>query len=167
MVLGSDKPEPLTIGRRSPKHGLFAEEILGLKDWECYWGSKKIRYKGIVRQVRRRVTHSIVRREAWHIELSPVTHLVLRELPSKIGTVLELSVQSLEKVIYFASYVVTDVNEEAPLDCRAGAPGIQSKKMIEGEHVRDLERLAQSLWGKKEDQERRSTGFDSRPWLEG
>src|SRR3989339_1652226 len=144
------KPETINYRTQKPeKHGLFAEEIFGpSKDWECYCGKyKKIRYKGIVcDKCGVEVTHSMVRRERMgHIELaSPVTHIwFLRGVPSKIGTLLELSIQALEKVVYFASYIITDVNEEARQQTieqvRQEYKG--KKKMIEGEYVRDVERL--------------------------
>jgi DNA-directed RNA polymerase subunit beta' len=113
------KPETINYRTQKPeKSGLFAEEIFGpSKDWECYCGKyKKIRYKGIVcDKCGVEVTHSLVRRERMgHIELAaPVTHIwFLRGVPSKVGTTLDMSVQSLEKVIYFAAFIVTDVNEE-------------------------------------------------------
>ncbi len=113
------KPETINYRTQKPeKGGLFAEEIFGpTKDWECYCGKyKKVRYKGIVcDKCGVEVTHSLVRRERMgHIELAtPVTHIwFLRSIPSKIGTVLDLSIQMLEKVIYFANFIVTDVNED-------------------------------------------------------
>ncbi len=113
------KPETINYRTQKPeKGGLFAEEIFGpTKDWECFCGKyKKIRYKGIVcDKCGVEVTHSSVRRERMgHIELSaPVAHIwFLRSVPSKIGLVLDLSAQSLEKVVYFASFVITHVNEE-------------------------------------------------------
>src|SRR3989339_1747673 len=113
------KPETINYRTQKPeKGGLFAEEIFGpTKDWECYCGKyKKIRYKGIVcDKCGVEVTTSLVRRERMgHIELSaPVSHIwFLRSVPSKIGLVLDLSAQALEKVIYFASFVITRVNEE-------------------------------------------------------
>ena len=112
------KPETINYRTQKPeKGGLFAEEIFGpTKDWECYCGKyKKIRYKGIVcDKCGVEVTHSLVRRERMgHIELSsPVAHIwFLRSIPSKIGLILDLSIQALEKVIYFASFIVTRVNE--------------------------------------------------------
>ncbi|HSR89143.1 MAG TPA: DNA-directed RNA polymerase subunit beta' [Candidatus Udaeobacter sp.] len=114
-----NKPETINYRTQKPeKGGLFAEEIFGpTKDWECYCGKyKKIRYKGIVcDKCGVEVTHSSVRRERMgHIELSaPVAHIwFLRSVPSKIGLVLDLSAQALEKVVYFASFVITHVNEE-------------------------------------------------------
>src|SRR3989339_90230 len=144
------KPETINYRTQKPeKGGLFAEEIFGpSKDWECYCGKyKKIRFKGIVcDKCGVEVTHSIVRRERMgHIELAaPVSHIwFLRGVPSKIGTVLDLSVQSLEKVIYFASFLITDVNEEAKvLTQEQVKQEYKSKqKMIEGEFKRDVERL--------------------------
>ena len=102
------KPETINYRTQKPeKHGLFAEEIFGpSKDWECYCGKyKKIRYKGIIcDKCGVEVTQAVVRRERMgHIELStPVAHIwFLRGVPSKIGTLLDVSLQSLEKVIYF------------------------------------------------------------------
>ena len=150
------KPETINYRTQKPeKHGLFAEEIFGpSKDWECYCGKyKKIRFKGIVcDKCGVEVTHSIVRRERMgHIELAaPVSHIwFLRGLPSKIGTVLDTSVQALEKVIYFASYLVTDVNEAAKAQTieQVKQEYKSKKKMIEGEYSRDVERLSQRFAG--------------------
>ncbi|NBS41106.1 DNA-directed RNA polymerase subunit beta' [bacterium] len=149
-----EKPETINYRTQKPeKGGLFAEEIFGpSKDWECYCGKyKKIRFKGIVcDKCGVEVTHSIVRRERMgHIELAaPVSHIwFLRGVPSKIGTVLDLSVQSLEKVIYFASFIITDVNEEAKTQTQEQVKQeYKSKqKMIEGEFKRDVDRLAQKF----------------------
>ena len=114
------KPETINYRTQKPeKHGLFAEEIFGpSKDWECYCGKyKKIRYKGIIcDKCGVEVTQAVVRRERMaHIELAaPVTHIwFLRGVPSKVGTILDMSVQTLEKVIYFSSFIITDVNEDA------------------------------------------------------
>ena len=112
------KPETINYRTQKPeKGGLFAEEIFGpSKDWECYCGKyKKIRYKGIIcDKCGVEVTHSLVRRERMgHIELTaPVTHIwFLRNTPTKIGTVLDLSLPALEKVVYFTAFIVTDVEE--------------------------------------------------------
>ncbi len=145
-----EKPETINYRTQKPeKSGLFAEEIFGpSKDWECYCGKyKKIRYKGIVcDKCGVEVTHSIVRRERMgHIELAaPITHIwFLRGVPSKIGTILDLSVQSLEKVIYFASFIITDVNEAAKeqLIEQVKQEYKSKQKMIEGEFKRDADRL--------------------------
>ena len=113
------KPETINYRTQKPeKTGLFAEEIFGpTKDWECYCGKyKKIRYKGIVcDKCGVEVTHSLVRRERMaHVELAaPVTHIwFLRSIPSKIGTILDMSIQALEKVVYFANFIITDVDED-------------------------------------------------------
>jgi DNA-directed RNA polymerase subunit beta' len=113
------KPETINYRTQKPeKGGLFAEEIFGpTKDWECYCGKyKKIRYKGIVcDKCGVEVTHSLVRRERMgHIELAaPVSHIwFLRSIPSKVGLVLDLSIQSLEKVIYFASFIITRIDSD-------------------------------------------------------
>ncbi|PIW93138.1 MAG: DNA-directed RNA polymerase subunit beta' [Candidatus Moranbacteria bacterium CG_4_8_14_3_um_filter_43_15] len=114
--------KPETINYRTQRYerdGLFCEKIFGpAKDWECYCGKyKKIRYKGIIcDKCGVEITRSIVRRERMgHIKLAvPVSHIwFLRGVPSKIGLALGMSTQDLEKVVYFASYVVMEVNEEA------------------------------------------------------
>ncbi len=114
-----DKPETINYRTQKPeKGGLFAEEIFGpVKDWECYCGKyKKIRYKGIIcDKCGVEVTNSLVRRERMgHIELvAPASHIwFLRSVPSKVGLILDLSAQSLEKVIYFASFIITNVDEQ-------------------------------------------------------
>jgi DNA-directed RNA polymerase subunit beta' len=114
------KPETINYRTQKPeKDGLFCEKIFGpTKDWECYCGKyKRIRYKGITcDKCGVEVTRAAVRRERMgHIELAaPVSHIwFLRGIPSKIGLVLDLSIQALEKVIYFASFIVTQVDEAA------------------------------------------------------
>ena len=113
------KPETINYRTQKPeKDGLFCEKIFGpSKDWECYCGKyKRIRYKGIIcDKCGVEVTRSIVRRERMgHIDLaSPVSHIwFLRGIPSKIGLVLDLSIQELEKIIYFASFIILKVDEE-------------------------------------------------------
>jgi len=114
------RPETINYRTQKPERdGLFCERIFGpSKDWECYCGKyKKIRYKGIVcDKCGVEVTRALVRRERMgHIELStPVAHIwFLRGLPSKIATLLDLSVQSVERVVYFASFIITAVDEDA------------------------------------------------------
>ncbi len=114
------RPETINYRtQRFEKDGLFCEKIFGpSKDWECYCGKyKRIRYKGIVcDKCGVEVTKSSVRRERMgHIELAvPVSHIwFLRGVPSRMGLALDMSVQELEKVIYFAKYVVIDVNDDA------------------------------------------------------
>ncbi len=114
------KPETINYRTQRPeKDGLFDEKIFGpIKDWECYCGKyKRIRYKGIVcDKCGVEVTKSSVRRERMaHIKLAvPVAHIwFLRGVPSRLGLMLDLGVQELEKVVYFASYIITSVDEEA------------------------------------------------------
>ncbi|OGI21957.1 MAG: DNA-directed RNA polymerase subunit beta' [Candidatus Moranbacteria bacterium RIFCSPHIGHO2_01_FULL_55_24] len=113
--------KPETINYRTQRYepdGLFCEKIFGpSKDWECYCGKyKRIRYNGIVcDKCGVEVTRAIVRRERMgHIKLAtPVSHIwFLRGVPSKIGLVLGISPQDLERVIYFSSYIIMSVNEK-------------------------------------------------------
>lgn len=141
------KPETINYRtQRAEKGGLFAEEIFGpTKDWECYCGKyKKIRYKGIVcDKCGVEVTNSLVRRERMgHIELaSPVSHIwFLRSIPSKVGLVLDLSIQALEKVIYFAAFIITNVDEEgvAQVQDQLKSEYKQKVKQIENEFKQKL-----------------------------
>lgn len=113
------RPETINYRTQKPeKDGLFCEKIFGpVKDWECSCGKyKKIRYKGVVcDKCGVEVTRSVVRRERMgHIKLQvPCSHIwFLKGLSSKIGLILNLSIQSLEKVVYFANFIVTDVDEK-------------------------------------------------------
>ncbi|KKQ55969.1 MAG: DNA-directed RNA polymerase subunit beta' [Parcubacteria group bacterium GW2011_GWA2_38_13] len=113
------KPETVNYRTQKPERdGLFDERIFGpSKDWECYCGKyKKIRYKGIVcDKCGVEVTRSIVRRERMgHIKLaSPCSHIwFLRGVPSKIGLILDLSPQALERVIYFADFIIIKVDND-------------------------------------------------------
>jgi len=113
------KPETINYRtQRSEKSGLFDEKIFGPdKDYECYCGKYRgIRYKGIVcEKCGVEITRSIVRRERMgHIELaSPVSHIwFLRSMPSRIGLLMGMPTADLEKVIYFAGYIITSVNED-------------------------------------------------------
>ena len=117
------KPETINYRTQKPeREGLFCEKIFGpSKDWECYCGKyKRIRYKGVTcDKCGVEVTRSLVRRERMgHIELAaPASHIwFLRGIPSKIGLILDLSVQSLEKVIYFASFIITNVDNKERQD---------------------------------------------------
>ena len=112
-------PETINYRTQKPERdGLFCEKIFGpVKDWECACGKyKKVRYRGIVcDRCGVEVTRSLVRRERMgHISLAaPVTHIwFLRGVPSRIGLFLDLSVQALEKIVYFASFVIVSVDEE-------------------------------------------------------
>ena len=112
------KPETINYRTLKPeKEGLFCEKIFGpTKDWECSCGKyKRIRYKGILcEKCGVEVTKSKVRRERMgHIELAaPVSHIwYFKGIPSRMGLVLEMSPRALERILYFASYVVTEVEE--------------------------------------------------------
>ncbi len=114
------KPETINYRtQRAEKDGLFDEKIFGpTKDYECYCGKyKRIRFKGIIcDRCGVEVTKAQVRRERMgHIKLaSPCSHIwFLRGVPSRMGQILDLPMQQIEKVIYFAAYVVTNVNEDA------------------------------------------------------
>ena len=113
------KPETINYRtQRSEKGGLFDEKIFGPeKDFECYCGKYKgIRYKGIVcEKCGVEITRAVVRRERMgHIELAtPVSHIwYLKSIPSRISTVLGLPAVDIEKVIYFAGYIVNKIDEE-------------------------------------------------------
>ncbi len=114
------KPETINYRTQKPERdGLFCEKIFGpTKNWECYCGKyKRIRYKGVIcEKCGVEVTRSIVRRERMaHIKLAvPVTHIwFLRSTPSRIGLLLNLPVKTIEQVVYFAAYIVTQVDEKA------------------------------------------------------
>ncbi|MFH1430470.1 MAG: DNA-directed RNA polymerase subunit beta' [Candidatus Uhrbacteria bacterium] len=144
------KPETINYRTQKPeKHGLFCEMIFGpTKDWECYCGKyKKLRYKGIVcDKCGVEVTHSLVRRERMgHIDLAaPVSHIwFLRSVPSKIGLVLDMGVQTLEKVIYFANFIITEVDDDLRKETieQVKREYKGKKKQIEAEHVQASNRL--------------------------
>lgn len=116
------KPETINYRTLKPERdGLFCERIFGpIKDWECHCGKyKRVRYKGVVcDRCGVEVTKSKVRRERMgHIELAaPVSHIwYFKGIPSRMGLILDMSPRSLEKVLYFASYIVIDPKETALL----------------------------------------------------
>ncbi len=113
------KPETINYRTQKPERdGLFDERIFGpIKDWECYCGKyRKIRYKGVVcDKCGVEVTKSAVRRERLgHIDLAvPVAHVwYIHGIPSILGTLLNMSIADLEKVVYFAGFVIVEVNEQ-------------------------------------------------------
>src|SRR5436190_19503921 len=113
------KPETINYRTLKPERdGLFCERIFGpTKDWECYCGKyKRVRYKGtICDKCGVEVTRSRVRRERMgHIELaSPVSHIwYVKGTPSRLGLLLDISPRNLERVLYFATYIVTEVTED-------------------------------------------------------
>ncbi len=114
------KPETINYRTLKPeKDGLFCEKIFGpTRDWECYCGKyKRVRFKGIIcERCGVEVTRAKVRRERMgHIELAaPVTHIwYFKGVPSRLGYLLDLAPKDLEKIIYFASYVIVNVDDEA------------------------------------------------------
>ena len=114
------KPETINYRTLKPERdGLFCEKIFGpTRDWECYCGKyKRVRFKGIIcERCGVEVTRSKVRRERMgHIELAaPVTHIwYFKGVPSRLGYLLDLAPKDLEKVIYFAAYMITQVDEDA------------------------------------------------------
>jgi DNA-directed RNA polymerase subunit beta' len=154
------KPETINYRTQKPeKDGLFCEKIFGpTKDWECYCGKyKRIRYKDVVcDKCGVRVTRSIVRRERMgHISLAvPVTHIwFLRGTPSSIGLVLNMSIRDLERVAYFANYIVTSVDDDkrqralADLEAEFNARRAEIMKTYEqraGEADADVKALAEA-----------------------
>ena len=114
------KPETINYRTLRPERdGLFCERIFGpQRDWECACGKyKRIRYKGIVcDKCGVEVAHSRVRRERMgHIKLaSPVSHIwYVKGVPSRLGLLLNVSPRNLERVLYFAQYIITHVDEDA------------------------------------------------------
>src|SRR5215207_6539382 len=114
------KPETINYRTLKPEHGgLFCERIFGpTRDWECYCGKyKRIRHAGTVcDKCGVEVTRAKVRRERMgHIELAaPVAHIwYVKGTPSRLGLLLDISPRNLERVLYFASYLVTEVDESA------------------------------------------------------
>ena len=136
------KPETINYRTLKPERdGLFCERIFGpTKDWECHCGKyKKIRYKGVVcDRCGVEVTKSSVRRERMgHIELAaPVSHIwYFKGIPSRMGLILDLSPRVLEKVLYFASYIVLDKGES----------NLEYKQVLSEKEYQD----ARETWGNK------------------
>jgi DNA-directed RNA polymerase subunit beta' len=129
------KPETINYRTLKPeKDGLFCEKIFGpTRDWECYCGKyKRVRFKGIIcERCGVEVTRAKVRRERMgHIELAaPVTHIwYFKGVPSRLGYLLDLAPKDLEKVIYFAAYMITYVDDDA----RArDLPSLEAKITVE------------------------------------
>jgi len=156
------RPETINYRTQKPeKDGLFCEKIFGpSKDWECYCGKyKKIRYKGIVcDKCGVEVTRSIVRRKRFgHINLQvPSSHIwFLRGLSSKIGLLLNLGIQSLEKVIYYASFIVTDVDEDLKEQAIIQVKAEYKSKLkgFESEYNNKVKQIKEAKGDKKELQE--------------
>jgi DNA-directed RNA polymerase subunit beta' len=152
------KPETMNYRtQRSEKNGLFDEKIFGPeRDFECYCGKYKgIRYKGIVcEKCGVELTRSIVRRERMgHIELCvPVTHIwYLRTLPSRVAQVLGMNAGEVEKVIYFAGYLVTKVNEDEKARLLRELDGEYKNKVRTLQDEKTKEALTELLMDAKRD----------------
>ncbi|MBD5786757.1 DNA-directed RNA polymerase subunit beta' [Cellulosimicrobium terreum] len=135
------KPETINYRTLKPeKDGLFCEKIFGpTRDWECYCGKyKRVRFKGIIcERCGVEVTRSKVRRERMgHIELAaPVTHIwFFKGVPSRLGYLLDLAPKDLEKVIYFAAYMITSVDVEGRQE---DLPNLQNEIDLEKKEISD------------------------------
>ena len=156
------KPETINYRTLRPeKDGLFCERIFGpTKDWECYCGKyKKIRYKGVIcDRCGVEVARAKVRRERMgHISLAgPVAHIwFAKGTPSRLGLLTDLSLRNLERVLYFAQYIITSVNEEAR---------DRAVKMLQDSYTEEEERLQQET---EEHSDHLSQGTQEAPSLEG
>ena len=148
------KPETINYRTLKPeKDGLFCEKIFGpTRDWECYCGKyKRVRFKGIIcERCGVEVTRAKVRRERMgHIELAaPVTHIwYFKGVPSRLGYLLDLAPKDLEKVIYFAAYMITSVDEEGrheALPSLEADLGVEKSKIAKRRDA-DIEARAQKL----------------------
>jgi len=148
------KPETINYRTLKPERdGLFCEKIFGpTRDWECYCGKyKRVRFKGIIcERCGVEVTRSNVRRERMgHIELAaPVTHIwYFKGVPSRLGYLLDIAPKDLEKVIYFAAYMITSVDTEGR---HRDLPSLEAKveverKQLESRRDGDVENRLQKL----------------------
>ncbi len=135
------KPETINYRTLKPeKDGLFCEKIFGpTRDWECYCGKyKRVRFKGIIcERCGVEVTRAKVRRERMgHIELAaPVTHIwYFKGVPSRLGYLLDLAPKDLEKIIYFASYLITYVDRDRRHD---ELPNLEAQMSVERQRLED------------------------------
>ena len=135
------KPETINYRTLKPeKDGLFCEKIFGpTRDWECYCGKyKRVRFKGIIcERCGVEVTRAKVRRERMgHIELAaPVTHIwYFKGVPSRLGYLLDLAPKDLEKIIYFAAYLITSVDADRR---HVDLPSIEAQISVERQRIED------------------------------
>ncbi|MFB6225405.1 MAG: DNA-directed RNA polymerase subunit beta', partial [Candidatus Paceibacteria bacterium] len=142
------KPETINYRSQKPeKEGLFSEQVFGpTKDYECSCGKYRgMRYRGIVcDKCHVEITRSIVRRQRMgHVELAvPVAHIwFLRNIPSRVALVLDKTLQEIERVIYYSSYIITEVDE----DLRK-----QYMKQVENEYKKKYEELTGSASASEE-----------------
>ncbi len=147
------KPETINYRTLKPeKDGLFCEKIFGpTKDFECYCGKyKRVRYKGIIcDKCGVEVARAKVRRERMgHIELaSPVSHIwFVKGTPSRLGLLLDISPRALERVLYFAQYIVTSVDDEAKKRALDGLRGKVEEKLRE--QTRELQAEIDAIQGR-------------------
>src|SRR3989441_1515593 len=158
------KPETINYRTLRPERdGLFCERIFGpTRDWECHCGKyKRYRYKGIIcDKCGVEVTRSKVRRERMgHIKLaSPVSHVwYFKGIPSRMGLLLDMSPRNLEKVLYFANYIVTHIDEDARKEYLSKSSPQHNDRVIKLQEERDVavkeiqDDLAQRIKAKKED----------------
>src|SRR3989344_329441 len=168
------KPETINYRTLKPeKDGLFAENIFGpTKDYECYCGKyKRIRYRGVIcDKCGVEVTQSKVRRERMgHITLAaPVAHnWFVKGAPSKLSLILDLSLKSLESIIYFASYLVTSVNVEAKAEALEKLEkDNEAKKKLAAENLNKRIAEAESEMKKQLSELKKTTGGKERFDLE-
>ena len=145
------KPETINYRTLKPeKDGLFGEQIFGhSKDWECACGKyKRVRFKGVTcERCGVEVTRQAVRRERMgHIELAaPVTHIwYFKGVPSRLGYLLDMAPKDLEKIIYFAAYMITDINETA---IHEDLPMLEKRVQTE---IHDLEKVRDEEIGERQ-----------------
>ena len=166
------KPETINYRTFKPERdGLFCERIFGpVKDWECHCGRyKKVKFKGIIcDRCGVEVTRSKVRRERMgHIELAaPVCHIwYLKGVPSPLSLILDISPRPLEKVLYFASYVITHVDrrqDQRGAGRRSGSRSTTELETIEREREEAQERL-QGEFARQLDERARGAGGVAEP----
>src|SRR5207237_7752902 len=140
------KPETINYRTLRPERdGLFCERIFGpTRDWECHCGKyKRYRYKGIIcDKCGVEVTRSKVRRERMgHIKLaSPVSHVwYFKGIPSRMGLLLDMSPRNLEKVLYFANYIVTNIDEDARKEYLSKSSPQRNDRVIKLQEERDVQ----------------------------
>jgi len=168
------KPETINYRTLKPERdGLFCEKIFGpTKDWECYCGKyKRVRYKGVVcDKCGVEVTRAKVRRDRMgHIALaSPVSHIwFVKGTPSRIGLLLDISPRNLERVLYFASYIITHVDDEAIAFLREQIQGEYAEKrakiqaQAEEKRIELSTQLTQDLGGMETAQASTQQNIDS------
>src|SRR5213082_2481611 len=167
------KPETINYRTLKPERdGLFCERIFGpQRDWECHCGKyKRYRYKGIIcDKCGVEVTRSKVRRERMgHIKLaSPVSHVwYFKGIPSRMGLLLDMSPRNLEKVLYFANYIVTNIDEDARKEYLSKSSPQHNDRVIKLQEERDVavkelkEELDQKVKAKQDDTKAKIKGLE-------